>query len=276
VFIPVKGELPGAVEKELPLRPRKNSLREAFGIGSFDIIGDIVVILIPDRQWKDRDRIASHLVSIYPHVEAVYARRGAIGGEFRLPNLKLITGKGSETVHTERGLRFRLDVTKAYFSPRQSSEREKLLRYVKSGDVVAVFFAGIGPIPIYFSKFTEAKTIHAIEINPAACEYMRDNIRLNDCGNVQVVCGDASKEYCGIPPCDLVVLPLPLGSGKFVKEASAVLKPGGRAIFYVGSTEEELKKKLEGIKAKFEIVEVRREIQIAPRVFRFVIHARRH
>lgn len=274
VFIPVR-EMPGAIKKELPMRTRQKSLREAFGIGSFDVMGDIVVMLIPDNQWGERKGIAGHIMKIYRRVKAVYARRGAIGGEFRLPELELIAGRGSETTHTERGLQFKLDVTRAYFSPRQSSEREKLLEYVKPGSTVAVFFAGIGPIPVYFSKFTKAKTIHAIESNPVACEYMRGNLRLNGCENVEVMCGDVRKRYKELNGCDLVVLPLPMGSGEFAKEAHDVLKSGGLAIFYVGSTQEELDDKLGGIKSRFKIEEIRKEIQIAPRVFRFVVHARR-
>jgi tRNA (guanine37-N1)-methyltransferase len=275
VFLPVKRKLEGAVEKELHTRRRRTSLKREFGISSFDVVGDVAVILIPREQWKDRGKIAARLMSVYPHLKSVFARTGVVSGEFRLPQLELIAGAGSETVHVENGLEFRLDVTKAYFSPRQSSERKQLTEYVKKGDVAAVFFAGIGPIPVYFSKFTGAREIYALEANPDAVRYMKENIRINRCENVEVLGGDVRQRFRDVPPCDLVVLPLPMGSWGFAEEAAAVLKEGGRAIFYVGSKEEELESKLSKVRKLFGVDEVRKEIQIAPRVFRFVVHARR-
>jgi tRNA (guanine37-N1)-methyltransferase len=275
VWLPVTGDVKGAVEKELPELPQRTSLKEEFGIGSFDLVGDIAIVFVPDCMWGRRQKIGKHLLEFYPHVKAVYARSGAISGEFRLPELELVAGEGSETVHREHGLEFFLDVHRAYFSPRQGTERMELTGYVRPGERVAVFFAGIGPIPVYFSRFTKASEIFAIEANPDACRYMEGNVKRNGCANVKVICGDVRARHRELPPCDLVVLPLPKGSEAFVDEAAAVLKPGGRAIFYVGSTEAELDAKLGPVKERFEVQEVRRELEIGPAEWRFVIHARR-
>ena len=275
VFIPISKRLPGSVEKEMPLKERLPSIRDKFGIGAFDIIGNIAVVWIPDELLPKKHEIAEHLVKLYPRVKAVYARQGAIGGNFRIPNLELLLGRGTSTVHTENGLRFKLDVKKAYFSPRQASEREKLVTYVDKGDVVAVFFAGIGPIPVYVSKFTEASEVYAIEHNPAACKYIEENLMLNGCKNVKVFCGDVKEEVKKIPRCDLVIMPLPKGSLDFLDEAQKSLKLGGRVIIYTSSTEEELDEKLDTVRKKFKIDDVRQELEIAPKEFRFVIHARR-
>lgn len=274
VFIPVVEGVPGAVRKELPLRRRIPSLKDKYGISSFDLVGDIGILWIPDELADKKGEIARHMVELYPRLKAVYMRKGAIGGDFRLPDLELLEGGGSETIHVENGLRFMLDVRKTYFSPRQASEREKLARYVDPGDVVAVFFAGIGPIPAYVSHFTEAESVYAVEHNPDACRFMEKNMRLNRCGNVRVTCGDVREEIRRLPRCDLVIMPLPKDSVDFIDEAREVLKQGGRAIVYVASTKEGLEGKLEAIRKKFSIEEVRRELEISPREFRYVVHGR--
>ena len=76
VFLPVKKEIKGAIKKELPSHKRITSLKKEFGISSFDVIGDIAVVLIPEKQWKDRDRIAhvdAHQQEIDDHLEILEA-----------------------------------------------------------------------------------------------------------------------------------------------------------------------------------------------------------
>lgn len=271
VFIPVKRKVRGAVEKELPERKRVESLREKYGIGSYDIVGDIAIVFIPPDLWEKRFEIGKHLMKIHRKLRAVYAEAGATEGEFRIKPLELVAGEGSETVHRENGLRFKLDVTKVYFSPRQATERKRIVKYVREGDVVAVFFAGICPIPVYISKFSKAKKIYAIEKNPWACRYARENIEMNRCANIELICGNVREEYRKLPPCDLVIMPLPKGSLDFLEEAREVLKAGGRVVIYVASREEELDEKVKKIGSYFEIEEVRREKEIAPREYRFVV-----
>ncbi|MBR9689515.1 MAG: hypothetical protein GOV01_01285 [Candidatus Altiarchaeota archaeon] len=275
VFVPINKELPDSIKKELPLTSQKKSLKELFGIGSFDIVGDIIIVYIPDRIWSKRSDIGKQAKALYPRIKAVFAKKGAVSGEYRLPELELIYGEGSETIHKERGLRFKTDVKKAYFSPRQGSEREKLIDYVEPTDRVAVLFAGIGPLPVYFSKLTSAKEIIAVEVNPDAFHYLEENLKLNKCRNVTPVCGDVKKIYQTLGDFDLVVLPLPKSSIDFLKEVDYILKPDGRAIFYVASNEKNLLDKIKKIETKFVVSEVRKEIEISPGEFRFVIQVRR-
>ncbi len=267
VFVPVLPGVEGAVDRELPAKKRRPSLREKFGIGSFDLVGDVAIVQVPEG--VPGKEVGEHLMALYPRLKAVY-HRGPVGGDFRVPELELIAGTPGETAHRERGFIFKLDPAKVFFSPRQSSERERLLRYVRGGDKVAVFFAGVGPIPVYFSRLTGAERIYAVELNPDACGYMRENLRLNKCENVEVLCGDVRTLYKKLPKCDLVVMPLPHGAGDFLREAWETLKPGGRVIIYLASHEGELD--LSGVERLFRVMEVRRELEIGPRLHRYVVY----
>ena len=274
VFIPVKTKVRCAVEKKLNPTGKKKSLKELFGIGAFDLIGNTIVIWIPNELKDKKKEIGEHALKMYPSVKAVYSKASAVSGEYRVPKLELIAGTKGVTTHIENGLRFKLDVNKAYFSARQSAERLKLTEYVKNDDEVCVLFAGIGPIPIYVSKKTGAKHITAVEINPDAFRFMEENFVINKCDNTTAICGDVREVYPTLGKFDLLILPLPKTSIDFVKEAYSLLKASGRAIFYVASKKEELDDKLKKLK-NFEVEEIRREIEISPEEYRFVVHVRR-
>jgi len=274
VYLPVSKKIRGAIETELIKTKRKKSLKETFGIGSFDLIGTSIVVSIPPKLKKQKKQIGALALELYPKVTAVYMKASSVSGKYRVPKLELIAGKGGVANHIENGIRLKLDPRKAYFSPRQSSERKKLTKFVGKGDRVMVFFAGIGPIPIYFSKFTKASFIVALEINPDAIKYMKENLAFNKCENVVALCGDVKKLHARFHSFDLVILPLPKSSLDFVDEARSVLSKSGRAIFYVASTKNELKEKLKKLTG-FKVEKIRREIEISPNEYRFVVHARK-
>ncbi|MBR9680828.1 MAG: hypothetical protein GOU98_03320 [Candidatus Altiarchaeota archaeon] len=274
VLIPVKTKLPGAILKKLSPTGKKRSLKDLFGIGSFDLIGDTIIIWIPNELIDKKKEIGEHALKMYPAVKAVYSKVSAVSGKYRVPKLELIAGKAGVTTHLENGLRFKLNVKKAYFSARQSGERLKLTKYVRDGDEVCVLFAGIGPIPVYVSKKTKAKRIVAVEINPDAVKFMIENFSINKCENTTAICGDAKVIYPTIGTFDLLILPLPKSSIDFTNEAHSLLKLGGRAIFYMASQKEELSSKIKKLKG-FEVEKIRREIEISPGEYRYVVHVRR-
>ena len=110
-----------------------------------------------------------------------------------------------------------MDPQKTYFSPRESSERLRLASQIKSGENIVVFFAGVWPFPIVFSRKSHAKSITGIEINPAACRYFGKNIVLNKAGNVRVVHGDVTEKVSVLAnSCDRVAMPLPEQSANFL------------------------------------------------------------
>jgi tRNA (guanine37-N1)-methyltransferase len=209
---------------------------------AFDVIGDVAIVEIPPELRKKEKLIASAVKKTNPHIKTVLKKLGERKGKFRLRGFKILAGKETETMHKEYGCFFRLDVTKAYFSPRESTERQRIAAKVKPGETVLVMFAGIGPYAIQIAKKQPLSKTYAIEINPEAVEYMKENVRINKVGDrVVPILGDVkekSENFYG--KCDRIVMPLPKGAHRYLKNAIMCTKPGGIVHFYYWSREEDL------------------------------------
>ena len=114
------------LEKRLPPHELKHVK------GSFDLIGDVAIVEIPDELAHRMQDIVEALVELYPRIKTVYGKGSARNGVYRLRELKLIYGDEKETEHKENGYRIRLDVRKVYFSPRVANERQRIAKQVKA------------------------------------------------------------------------------------------------------------------------------------------------
>jgi len=206
---------------------------------SFDILGDIAIIEIPDELKKKEKEIARALVKVNPHIKTVMKKLGERSGEYRLRKLEPVLGRKTETEVKEHGCVFRLDVMKAYFSPRESTERQRVAEAVKPGETVLVMFSGIAPFAITIAKKQpKVGRVYAVEINPDAHKWAIENVRINKVGGrVFPLCGDARRactKFYG--KCDRVIMPLPKEGHRFLPIAIKCLKPGMGTIhfYYVG------------------------------------------
>jgi tRNA (guanine37-N1)-methyltransferase len=246
----------------------------------FDIIGDVAIIEIPEELEPKKLVIAKALTKIQPHIKTVARKLSEREGTFRLRELEILVGKGTETVHKECGCSYKMDVAKVYFSPREATERQRIANHVRPKETVMVFFAGIGPYAIMIAKKQpRVGKVYGIEINPEAVKYMKENVRLNKVQEkVEPVLGDvkkASRPFYG--KCDRVVMPLPKEGYKFLGETFSCLKPGGGIIhFYHYSHEENLFQEAESLVKKaaqkagrgFRIIQRRKVLPYGPRVFK--------
>lgn len=215
---------------------------------AFDIIGSVAIF--ESKNEKEDKIIAEEIMRKHKNVVAVFKKISGREGEYRLRKLKLIAGKNiSVTLHKEYGCLFKLNIRKVYFSPREATERmrvvEKINEYKKLqnnlGERALVFFAGIGPYAIMVSKKCDLKEIIGIEKNPVAIKYFRENIKLNKVKNVIPILGDVkekSKEYRNYA--DFVIMPLPEDGWKYLSNAIFCLRNGGVCFFYAISEEKNL------------------------------------
>ncbi len=217
----LKGNLP---DKEIALVPR-----------AFDIVGDVAIIEIPEKLYRRRKEIAEGIVRTHPRVRTVCHKRGERGGEYRISDLEVIKGRGTETVHLEHGCRFKVDVRKAYFSVREATERERIARLVRPGENVLVMFSGVCPSPINYSRL-QPEIGHAwgVELNPDAHRYALENVVLNKVQDkVTPICGDVREEVPRLAlKFDRITMPLPKAAHMFLDVAVAALKDGGTIHFY--------------------------------------------
>lgn len=256
VYFPVTGKPQGKfsyVQKTLKKRAMKPfSLKEALAnkltaaeldslVSSFDIIGSIAIIEIPDSLKKCEKEIAKAVMAVHHSVKTVAKKLSAMEGVFRVRKLKIIAGKKTlETEYHENGARMLLDVGKVYFSPRLATERKRIAEQVKPNEKVLVMFAGVGPFALVIAKKQPSAKIAAVELNPAAVKYMQKNIVLNKAANVAAIREDVrhfAKKLRGWAGgrkgfADRIAMPLPHSADRFLDCAFECAKKGCVVHFY--------------------------------------------
>lgn len=211
---------------------------------SFDTIGSIAVLKIEDSVAPYASKIGRAIMATQSSIRTVCVDSGVVD-EFRIRDVKVVAGeKTTETLHREYGLVFKVDVARAFFSPRLATERQIVAKQVRPGDVVIDMFAGIGPFSIMIAKTSSPKTVYAVDVNPDAIELMKENITLNKVENVRPILGDARKEVQALEKADHIIMNLPHDGRTFMTEAIRALKPGGTIHYYEIMEEDDLEKSL--------------------------------
>ena len=292
LFIPITGEIEipdtELVEikgKKIPRRVR--SLREALKNQlsskeleliprSFDIIGDIAILEIPEELRGKKSIIGDALLKTFKNIKVVANKKTRVGTEFRTRALEIISGeKRKETVHREYNCLYKLNVETAYFSPRLGTERMRITSQVKDSERVLVMFSGVGPYPVLISKKSKPKEVYAIELNPEAFRYLKENIVLNKV-DVTAINGNVEEETKKLGKFDRIVMPLPKDAGNFLNVALPALKKNGVIHFYdFAHNEQKSIEKVEKICKelgyKIEILKAVKCGSYSPRIFRVCV-----
>jgi len=226
LLLPLKEPCEGcgrALFEEVPARP---------DLPRHDLIGGIAVLLDPGGENADL------LLRSRPSIHTVLSPEGPVEGEYRTRRFTVLAGRPTtRTRYTEYGLRFDIDLSVAYFSPRLSGERQRVLSLMDDGERVLDMFAGVGPFAITLAA--KAKVVHAADINPGAVGLMLGNIALNRAGNVLPMLADAAHLGGILPGCfDRVVMNLPFGAMGFLDTALALCRPAGTVHLYAMVGEE--------------------------------------
>lgn len=160
---------------------------------SFDTIGDIVILEIPE-DLQDKKFLIGDAALKFTKRRSIYMKNSAVKGTTRVRDLEFLAGEDdSVTIHKEHGTRLKLDVREVYFSPRLATERKRVMESVEDGEKILDMFCGIGPFPIVIAKNRKVD-ITAVDINEAAIKYLNENIELNKLkGNVKTYCGDVRE-----------------------------------------------------------------------------------
>jgi len=114
-------------------------------ISAFDQIGEIIIVRIPDSLLPKKNIIGEALLKDVKIVRSVFYQASAVEGDFRTRNLEVIAGEdNTETEYREFGCKFIVDVQNAFFSPRLSTERDRIANLIQEGEVMTNMFAGVG------------------------------------------------------------------------------------------------------------------------------------
>ena len=204
-------------------------------ISAFDQIGDIIIVRIPDTLLSKKEIIGKTLLNEVKIVRSVYYQASDIEGDFRTRNLEIIAGEdNTETEYKEFGCKFIVDVEKAFFSPRLSTERERIANLIQEGEIVTNMFAGVGMFSIMSAKKKKC-TVYSLDINPVASKLCQKNIELNKLtGKIISINGDASKiiKEQLENKSDRTLMLLPERSDEFLDSAISATKSEGIIHYY--------------------------------------------
>lgn len=183
-------------------------------------------------------RLPSELRPFFPLIGSAWQRElgvstvlvpsGPIEGEYRVPRMERIAGEETLTEVTEQGVRWRFDAAQIMFAKGNRSERARVGRLVRPGETVVDLFAGIGYFSIPAARVGLATRVVAVEKNPLAVRYLRENIALNHVEDrFEVVAGDNRTVPLPHHEADRVFLGYLPSAVPWIPAALGTLRPGG-------------------------------------------------
>lgn len=191
----------------------------------WQIIGEIALVHIPVVLQPKKAMVARGLLRLYPRCKTVLETR-RISGEYRQPVVEKLAGGGTETLHKENYVVYKLDVAKVMFSQGNFYERRRM-GTVGHGERVVDMFAGIGYFTLPMAVHAKPEKILAIELNPVSYGYLCENIRLNHVEDiVEPVLGDC-REKAPVGRADRVIMGYVGTTQEYLPWGIRALRPGG-------------------------------------------------
>jgi tRNA wybutosine-synthesizing protein 2 len=199
----------------------------------FQRIGNIVILNLPVDLQKYSQPIGKLVLDNFKYAKTVCMRTGGVSGELREPCVRVIAGENNTvTVHRENRCAYKTDVSRLMFSKGNLSERGRLPDIIRPGETIVDMFAGIGYFSIPIARFARPARIFAIDKNPIAIEYLKENIRLNKVAERMIpMRGDCMDVRFG-DIADRILMGYLPKTYWFLPAAFEALKPEGGVIHY--------------------------------------------
>lgn len=183
---------------------------------AYEIIGDIIHLNLSDQQLEHKQLIAD--IIHFKTGKTVINKTGKIEDTYRFYQSEILAGPSKlTTVHKENDVKIYLDLGKVYWCSRLQSERIRILKMIKAGQVVCDPFCGVGPHIIPAIK----KGVKALcnDLNPAAIDCLKISLELNDieCDCVENMDAGAFLEKYKSMKVDHFIFNLPEHSLEYVK-----------------------------------------------------------
>jgi len=259
----LRSELPGLKKEELDMLPR-----------SYNILGDILILKLKPLLVKHEGDIGKAVLKIIPYIRTVCLDKG-IEGITRKPAIEVIAGsKNTETIHTEHGCKFFLDVSESMWSKGNKFERERMMKSVKKGEIIVDMFAGIGYWSIFMAK-GPVKKVYSIDINPKAMEYLEKNARLNKVSEkIEILQGDC-RSFSDMleKTADRIIMGY-FGTKEFLPYAIKMARPGAIIHYHDVSPIEKIDDLKEYLGKFGRITGIRKVKSYAPNVVHVVMDLR--
>ena len=204
-------------------------------VRSYDVVGDIAIIIIPEELLARKRQIAETILVLHKHIRVVARRAGHYGGEFGSCRWRSSAGRSGVRPCIGRTGCGCCSTRRKSTTPFAAATNASVLPLrSRQGEKVLVLFSGIGPYPLVIGRTQSLCQVVGIEKNPEAHAYAVKNLSYNKkIANVSFIHGDVRERLPQLGTVfDRIVMPLPKSAGDFLDLALAGLGRDGWLHFY--------------------------------------------
>lgn len=147
-------------------------------VSSYSQIGHVLHLNLRDHLIEYRQLIGQVLVDKIKTCRTVVNKTNVIDNTYRNFSMEVIAGEEDYLVTVkENSCIFQFDFSKVYWNPRLSKEHERILGYLKPGDVLFDVFCGVGPFSVPAAK--RKCKVFANDLNPDSFKWLNHNATNN-------------------------------------------------------------------------------------------------
>jgi tRNA (guanine37-N1)-methyltransferase len=200
---------------------------------SFDVVGDVVLVRLPEELQSRGPEIGAALLRFVPGARLVGEDRGVHGPERRRSVVRL-AGEGRwVTRHRENGIDLDIDLEGAYFSPRLAREHARVAAEVRPGDRVYDLCCGVGPFAVTIARDGRARAVVAVDANPRAIACLRATLaRYQFAARIEAVEDRIERFTLERGPFERVIFNLPREGIKYLPSVGNLVARAGRLFYY--------------------------------------------
>lgn len=238
---------------------------------TYEMIGRILIIYLPDMLSPWKKEIGRVYLAHFPRAKTVL-RKGPITGEYREPQFEHLAGNGTETIHKENKVKFKLDLEKIMFSSGNIEERRRMAQLPNKNEKVLDMFAGIGYFSIPIAYHARA-SVTAVEKNPEAFHYLQENIKLNSVEDRVKALSMDCLDFSGTA--DRVVMGYLQRTNEFLGKAFEIAKKGGIIHYHQTVVEKcypaAIHEEIRAVGKNYTILSMRKVKKFSPGVWHVVV-----
>lgn len=152
------------------------------GLSSFSRMGHLVHLNLKDHLLEYKQLIGEVLKDKIVGCRTVVTKAKSIDNTYRTFEMELLCGEPDYRVSVkENGILFDFDFSAVYWNSRLSSEHERIVQMLNSGDVLYDIMAGVGPFSIPAAK--KNCQVLANDLNPESFKWLLENAKKNKVGS---------------------------------------------------------------------------------------------